>query len=128
MSTTQPKDLMTLETTSTMLHGLLSRIYGEMEQLQMREDFSEESEETQDCRGRMKAITSALHHLEAERKECQCDSFRNAQVPCTDHEMFGEAVRTWDGGFIIGPELPHISFCPWCGGKVPTAQETSKPC
>lgn len=126
--TTQPKELMTLEEAVDALRKLTTPLQHQISALEgfLPDRLTPKGEANLiDASDQLRSITSALHHLEAGRKGCECESFQNAQAPCTNHEMFGEAVRTWDGGFIIGPELPPISFCPWCGGKPPTAQEVN---
>lgn len=114
--TTQPKDLMTLEEAATVLKAYKKHL-----------DDCESYDSSMLSRGekvRLAAITSALHHLEAGRNGCQCMEFNEAQQPCTDNEGYGALLRVWDGEWRIGSlSLNPIAFCPWCGGKVPSAPE-----
>lgn len=81
-----------------------------------------------DSERKPRGLESALHHLEAGRKTCSCEAFREAQGPCTDNEGYGELLRIWDGTWRIGSlSLPPISFCPWCGGKLSSTESITQP-
>lgn len=53
-------------------------------------------------------LDSVLHHLEAQRKECECGQL-NTLVG------LGKAVKLKEGTLLSSAQ-PPISFCPWCGG------------
>lgn len=120
--TTQPKDLMTLEETI----GGLSLWRKSFEITGSHSHLTDENVPVL-----LNVFASALHHLEAGRRECQCDAFTKARELGTDNESWGSAVCIMEDMnhkvFRIGHGMPAIEFCPWCGGKVPsTVQPTEE--
>jgi len=99
--TTQPQTVMPLEEVNLRLSNMLG--------------WGENSLDEQ------RALRAALHHLEAQRKECECMEFHEAQQPYTDNEGYEALLRVWDSEWRIGSlSLNPIAFCPWCGKKVPS--------
>lgn len=109
--TTQPKDLMTLEETA----GALSLHCKKLARSSVPHNVSMH-----------RLLTSALHHLEAGRKGCECEQMIKAVSPegCVDFPE--ELIFNYGDGLRISAHYPPISFCPWCGGKVSTAQEVKE--
>jgi hypothetical protein len=66
-----------------------------------------------------KLMAAALHHLEAGKRECSCESMKEAICE-------GSGVWNQSGLLKVGLGLPPITFCPWCGGKLSTQTTDSQ--
>lgn len=51
-----------------------------------------------------------------------CLNFAQAQERGTDNETYGSLIDYFDDDFasmyLMGSDLPALSYCPWCGAKI----------
>jgi hypothetical protein len=50
---------------------------------------------------------------------CGCVEFQKAQQSGTDNESYGRLISKSGDEWRIGCDLDSISYCPWCGKRVP---------
>lgn len=67
------------------------------------------------------ALKLVLHHHEAVKRECSCETF-------TEVYVIRDVIWLDDetGERKIGYGNPAIHFCPWCGGSLPAIFTTTK--
>ena len=56
---------------------------------------------------------------ESDDNKCTCSDFQEAQDLGTDNEGYGRLVKIYSFGIQMGCITTPISYCPWCGKRVP---------
>ena len=51
---------------------------------------------------------------------CVCEEFEGAQRIGTGGDDYEAAISISEGGYYVGNYLHEMSYCPWCGGELPT--------